>query len=245
MQIAQWPEVYQRVAALRPQDERLWIGLARHHGSHGRWQQAAEALEKVVEHYPEDHFGWYVMGPLQYRLGDMERYRRVCDEMLQRWPRNPYKPVQIRAVKVCLLDSDVPAERLERLIEMADDAIANVPEGTPQGFYLARGLAAYRAGELEDARQWLEECVPGSPYCESSARLILAMIDERGQMNDKARRDFQKTLEAIDERLPKLGPRGPGTRFHEWLICDILRREAEQTLGFKTDEKQATEAQQE
>src|SRR5262249_54025867 len=101
--LAQWDEVFERVARLRPKDARLWMARAQRLGSQGRWQEAAKAAAKAVEFAPDEHISWYDYAPLCLYLGDVEEYRRSCREMLARFGQSENPQIAERVAKDCSL----------------------------------------------------------------------------------------------------------------------------------------------
>jgi serine/threonine protein kinase/tetratricopeptide (TPR) repeat protein len=232
IRIARSKEIYRRVLTLCPDDAGLWVGLARYQGSQGNWQEAGDALSKLIEQRPGDHWCWFATALVKFQLGDIKGYRHACDEMLNRWPRDKYKPIVYRNIIACLLTPDVMADRFDEILAMADDVASKTTgQNRREDFYVAQGLAAYRAGDFDSARRWLEERRgKGGPAHQANVRLLLAMVDHQQGQIAEMDQAYTKALAFIDAKKNRQTSKQLGQQFHSWLICEILRREAEALL---------------
>lgn len=227
-----------RVIRENPEDVELRVWAGRVFGRLGRWEQAAENWTKAVELDPDskDHWRWYVLAPILVELGQEDRYRRHCRQMLARFGDTQDAAIADRTAKVCLL-IPAPPEDLRLPIQLAGRAVEL--EGTSQlaGWYLmTRGLAEYRDGRFSEAlhmcRQSRQLSEPRKATdCAVPALLIEAMALCRLGQSDEARRSLHAAQD-IMERDPRSSEQGDlGWGFHDWLICRILRREAEALLA--------------
>src|SRR5262249_39695608 len=116
------PDLFDRVAKLRPKDKQLRIAKVRRHAERGQWREAAAAMAKVIELDPADHWSWYCQAPLLLEIGDMDGYRRVCQELLTRFGKTNEAYIAERAAKTCLLvPNAVP--NLSPVLQLAERAV--------------------------------------------------------------------------------------------------------------------------
>ena len=169
--------------------------------------------------------------PLRLQLGDVEGYRRDCEEMLTRFSALHAPERGDQVAKTCSLLPDAVKDKLT-VDQMADRAVTGTEKKeTYPWFVLCRALAHYRARE---SRQVIErvgyvlKAKPPFASINATARVILAMnMFQVGQL-EAARGELQQAQALIDKNMPKV-ERGErfGDDWHDWLRCQILLREAE------------------
>src|SRR5262249_50106459 len=176
------PDLFDRVAKLRPKDKQLRIAKVRRHAERGQWREAAAAMAKVIELDPADHWSWYCQAPLLLEIGDMDGYRRVCQELLTRFGKTNEAYIAERAAKTCLLvPNAVP--NLSPVLQLAERAVTGTEkQAIYRWFLLARGMADYRAGRFAGAVDPLRKSL--SPrgqevYLDGMAYLFLALAHHR------------------------------------------------------------------
>jgi hypothetical protein len=136
-----------------------------------------------------------------------------------------------RTAKACLL-APGPAADVGRLDALADEALASDPgPSLLPWFQMCKGLADYRSGRFTAAADRLAKLsIPDNPTAMLTIRLLRAM--SRLRAGDPAAADaLRATLEDIDRQLPKPGAEDLGEGPENFLICQILRREAEQLVS--------------
>jgi hypothetical protein len=97
--------------------------------------------------------------------------------------------------------------------------------------YATRALAAYRAGDADKTVHWIRKSQESQGYADEPrvqalALSLLAMAQHQLGQPEEAREALAQVDELIDERLPKLATGELGAGWHDWLIAQILRREA-------------------
>jgi hypothetical protein len=169
---------------------------------------------------------------LSLQLGDVEGYRRHARGMLDAFGSTDDPMAAERTAKIGLLMAPSPEEaaRLTALAELAVTKGADSP--VLPWFQLARGMAAYRDGQLAaaaDRLQKVRSSTGASVQCETAALLFVAMSHSRlGRLPDAraaletARRSLQVSPRPADEG---------GEHWHDWLISQIALREAEAVIG--------------
>ncbi len=97
-----------------------------------------------------------------------------------------------------------------------------------------KGIAEFRAGRFAEAVSWLQKAIDATPsntpQCKALSNLFLAMAIRRQERPDQARQAFDQAAEIIDRHQAQDGG-DLGTDWCDWLMCSIVRREAEEALG--------------
>jgi hypothetical protein len=91
---------------------------------------------------------------------------------------------------------------------------------------------SYRAGQFDQAVQHLlesEEVIPGWE-ARVVNRLVLALAYHRLDQADKARHYLKEAVHWIDVDMPKVAVGDRSLYPHDWLACQLLRREAEDLM---------------
>jgi WD40 repeat protein len=219
--------------ALEPPEE-LWQpleSLAEAHAHRGEWAQAAACCDQLLGLQPEDAFQWYRAAIVHTQLANKKEYRRLCQEMLQRFGSTLDPTIAERTVKACslmpgLLDDLGPVTRL------ADLAVSKDPNHPSMAsLQFAKGLAEYRAGHHADAARWLEKSLAkAQAYLPATAAFALAMAQQQQSQTAQAKATLARAQETLSQ-LPSLERSGGS-----WLECvytDQMRREAEALIGGK------------
>jgi WD40 repeat protein/tetratricopeptide (TPR) repeat protein len=205
------------------------------YATQGRWEQAAADFTHALELQRDDHWLCYCALVLQAQLGKKEEYRRLCRDVLKHFgdTKDPY--IAERTAKACLLLPDV-MENPQKVSELADLAVASPPNHPALAWFcVAKGLAEYRAGRHTEAADWMNKTLARKPTMQASAmaRFVLAMTQQQlGQLNESKVTLAQ--AQQITRKLPTLDQSGEG--WLDWLINDLLRREAEALIAGKKPE---------
>jgi WD40 repeat protein/serine/threonine protein kinase len=198
----------------------------------GDWSRVAATSAELLKLQPDDHWLWYRAGVVQAHLGNKEEYRRLCREMLERFGDTKDPVIADRIGVTCVLPPG-PTEDRNKLAGLLDLAVTKQPDhpGMPW-FQMTRGLADYRAGRWADAAGWLEKSLAKqrpADYAWASAHFLLAMTQQQRGQGEAARATLARAREITQRQLPSLEQ--TGWFWHDWLINDLLRREAETLLG--------------
>jgi tetratricopeptide (TPR) repeat protein len=153
--------------------------------------------------------------------------------MLTRFGHTDNPNIAERTAKTCLLVPNA-VDNLEPVVQLAKRALTinpNHPE--MKWFYLARGMADYRLGQYEGAREWFQKAsssdVPDN-FRDPTVYLLLAMSYHRQGKTEEARL-AEKTLGIVDKNLPKMESGDLSDSWDDWLRFQIIRREAEALSG--------------
>jgi hypothetical protein len=205
-----------------------------------QWPQVKAALvqslnlnlhgDAAAQHYP-----WYRLAPVLAYLGEADAYRQHRTAMLQRFAGTEDPAVAERTVKGCLLLA-AEGDELKRLRLLANLAVARGQAGHRIRPYaeLAQGMAAYRQGQYAAAEAILRSSTRRPHWNERiPAGLYLAMSLHKQGKAPVAAATLKQTLAALDKEVPQPGNPRFGADWHDWLICQTLRREAEALLAAK------------
>jgi tetratricopeptide (TPR) repeat protein len=199
-----------------------------------RWRQAADDFRRASQLDPGADWTWYYAIVTLVEIGEKADYRELCLGMQQRFESSTDPLLAERIAKLWLLTPECPGDPAipSRLIDRA------LAEGPNQKLYYwvmsTKGIAEYRAGHLDEAASWLRKAIdvspPKAPQCKAISGLFLAMGLRRQNLADQARQAYDRAAEIIDQHQRQYGG-DFGTDWCDWLMCSIIRREADQTMG--------------
>jgi hypothetical protein len=235
-------------AKQQPDSMIVRFNLANWYPRHGQWDKGREVLEDLLAKHPDDHWVHFQLAVLQLYLGDDDAYRRTAESMLARFEQGTQAPIDVgvewrspaairdRTAKVSLLLPPSESDQVERLRALTLEVVGNEKADEPANswFAIARGLAEYRSGHFDGAKRQLQVVAADDGDTAQrgiAAQLILAMVDQRAGRLDLAKnrlREMRQRLQMHERQFVQESDRGTG--WADWLICEILRREAESLL---------------
>jgi serine/threonine-protein kinase len=221
---------YRAAMRLQPNDVFAPTRLGNLSAQAGRWDEALGALARSVELAPNDHYLSLQTAVLYLQAGDDAGYRRHCRALLDRFGRTANPVIAERVAKACFLGIR-PVDDGGRASRLAAVAVTAVPAHRYIAWFrLARGLAEYRVGRPLRAIDWLDQSRTAGGHLAIQANLVLAMAEQRVGHGDRARRLLADATNSLRSR----GIKGfdEGQSWHDWLTCDLLRREAEATIFY-------------
>jgi hypothetical protein len=198
---------------------------------------------------------------VRLKLGNRAGYEEICRDMLMRFANSEVPGSLERSAKSCLW-SPQPVGDTEELKRLADMAVEK-GKTDPYLFYFlfARGLAAYRAGDLDDAVKWCRDSrannlrVPSTanstdgavtrdglklandsqyPPLNAYSLVVEAMALHQQKNPGEARKAYDDAAAIIGEYFPD-APDELGSMWEGWLIYDILSREASALLSNESE----------
>jgi len=109
-------------------------------------------------------------------------------------------------------------------------------------FHLAAAIARYREGKFQEALarlQTAEAQVGNQVYCHVLIELFRAMSLQRLEQQEAARQSLEDAIKRLDEIAPKPPEAGDtppdyGSGWHDYLMCELVRREAEAVVRSET-----------
>jgi tetratricopeptide (TPR) repeat protein len=226
---AAFPDVFERLTRLRPDDRVLWVMRVFHHARRREWPQAAAAAARLDAALPYESFSWQIEALLRLWTGDLEGYRRVCLGMLA-VPAAATDPTAARqAALASLLRPDALPDA--RVIDPAmATLLSSIPGRASLYTPLAQGFYEYRAGRPESAvacllpaRSTFDAATLNPTVC-----LVLAMAYQRTGRPAEARQELQRGRNAVEQS--GFDPWREGDLpfvWWDWLRLHILLHEAE------------------
>jgi tetratricopeptide (TPR) repeat protein len=192
----------------------------------GRWEDAAADMAKAVLLNPEDAGKWYRLAVLTLVTGDRDRYRAICAAMLPRFEQTETAQFPNTVAWACCLAPDSVADPA-RVVALARRARDQEPGNV--NCLNTLGMALYRAGQFDDARQCLAEAakVP-RPMENVWDWLCLAMTHHQLGQPNEAQGWLDKAVQALDQTAVDRPPPGAAAllAWQERLELQLLRREA-------------------
>jgi serine/threonine protein kinase/tetratricopeptide (TPR) repeat protein len=207
----------------------------------GKFEEARKAFENAVQTDAANHWNWYYLACLDLYLGDIPAYQDAARQMLHRFGDTTVNTIGERTAKVCLLTPH-PVGEMKRLFDLTRQAMSSDPkDDTYPWFALTNALAEYRAGQYESAQASLDKAASlKPPSAKATIDLIRAMISHQLKQSAQADHFLQAAIARIDSEVAK--PKAvPLNSPENWLICHILRREAQQLITGKSPATSATQ----
>ena len=234
-ELAQWDEIFDRVAKLQPDEPTLWIGRGEYHALCSQWTQAAADFAKVVHNRPAGSDESVEYAFLLLLLDDSKGYQRFCQELIDRAddPEKSHEsgtPFDMARVFAAGQEDVVGASRV---VQWANHAIETGTNG--QGWYWhALGLAQYRAEKYDLAIEVLQKSNAAWAVPETAQNwLVMAMAHFRLGHIDDAHQCLETAQELIENVRPTR-PDQPVRRANnraipptDWIEMNALLREAE------------------
>jgi serine/threonine protein kinase/Flp pilus assembly protein TadD len=181
----------------------------------------------------DNHDAWNYVAILWAQTGDRAGDRRHCRRMLDWFGQTTDPVIAERTAKSCLLLALGGPEQ-EAACDLADRGVAMARGHWVQPWAeVTKGLAEYRRGRFAEAVAWADRCLsrgPGNWNREIPAHLVRAMAWTRLGHPDEARAALTKACKLYRTRAAQGVDQTPGGDWHDHLICQILRREAQTLL---------------
>jgi tetratricopeptide (TPR) repeat protein len=197
----------------------------------GRWGQAAAHLARLVERKPDDARLRYEHGLALRAAGDLEGYRRACDDALRRFEGTTNAEAAFLVGRLCGVGGDSGVDPA-RVVALEERAVASGPRG-PRLYGL--GLGHYRAGQFDRAVQRLDEARKVDPGWQATCLnwVVLAMAHHRLGHREQAQAWLRRAVELEGRARPITPEGGVSSRFKlwwDWIEFRLLLREAEAIL---------------
>jgi WD40 repeat protein/serine/threonine protein kinase len=217
---------FRRLRAAQGDTPAVWHRRAWGMLHRARRQEILLAAAESAAAAPPCGFGpWSAVIPLWPRRADTRAFRRVCDEMAERFaePKDAATADWLAWTRL-LVGDGLDAAQKDRLEKLAKFAVDSAPDD--RSFPEAYGAALYRAGKFPQAVQHLKvkkEDNGGSVW----QQMFLAMAHHRLGNDQEARDWLTKAARQIEKNSKER---------HGWedeVVWHYLREEAETTLGWR------------
>jgi hypothetical protein len=161
--------------------------------------------------------------------GERDGYDRVCRKALEQFGGTDDPVAADRTAKAGLLVA-APADDLKPFARLAEVAVERGAEHAwLHYFQLARGMAAYRTGDWAGALDWCGRSRRRAGNIFSLVALDLlfeAMAHHRLNQAEQSHSAMERATQLINKYLAAAKD-DRGDDWHDWLMCEIVRREAE------------------
>jgi tetratricopeptide (TPR) repeat protein len=212
-----------------------WLHARRGHAlaALGKPRLACAASTRAVERLPNHPEINFFHAALLLLAGDGERYRQACATVLERWGQPRAPGTAYFAARACVLGPSAGVAPA-RVVRLAEQAVAD-ERGSARSLHVL-GTAHYRAGQYEQAVARLHHSLKAGPSWEGQVVnwLVLSMAHHRLGQADEARRWLDRANAWIDRHgqgMPQEAVDATWLGAHDWLACQLLRREAETLLA--------------
>src|SRR5262249_52380894 len=146
----------------------------------GRWDEAAKDFSRAIQLSPQEFTSWYRLAYVQLAMGSIDRYRRVCEEMLTRFGRSD-DPTTLSNLARALMEARDGQMNFERSLRLGQAAVDKDRNNSYCHFVL--GAALYRNGRFAEAIELLREAMkdrsPVGQVLNCYDQLFLAMAHHR------------------------------------------------------------------
>jgi tetratricopeptide (TPR) repeat protein len=241
--------IFEKLAAEFPRDlsyrwrlaeaHREWAfclqDIGRTQEAKGIFDRAIENFSKAVELGSNDMRGvWYPLALLHLSTGRTEKYRALCETLLERFGRT--NDPDFWVIIICKLAPDAVAD-LARPVQLAEQGMAQHPHDAELVGLL--GDTLYRKGDLNAAVQRLEASIRAAPGIGVHWRkLFLAMAYHRLDRTAEARQLLREAVQWIEkngqEKLAEGAELKEPLPWSMRLDLQLLRKEAEELLAKKS-----------
>ena len=232
-------EIWSEASETEKTDPQL-LSIAGHAAARrGRWAEAAQLFERLIDRQPARNRNWVTLAPLLIHTGRLDDYSRYRRDLLQAFGDESDPITSERTSKACLLipvprsDAEIPA----RLAEHA--ARVGARHALAPYFLFAKGMSEYRIGESQAAVTTLNEALTRNrsrwPYLDVVIYMYLTMSHHEMGQPDVAHQHFREGTKIFEEKLPAADSDDFGVDWLDWLICEISRREAGKLLSVVAD----------
>ncbi len=212
---------YRKAIDLDPRMAAAHTNLAHMRSQDGAYAEAATHFTQAKELQPKNALLWSYEALAHLGAGNLEAYRQVCADMLQRFEKTRNPALISRMLSACLATPDAVADPAA-LIALGERAVP-----APGGYAGIRAATLYRAGKYDAAVHDFNEAAKAAPL-RAADWYLLAMAHHRLGRADQARQAIDKGARWIEtaNRQETEGKKA-WLGWFERIAADCLRREAE------------------
>jgi hypothetical protein len=195
------------------------------------WQQAARDYSMALTLLPGEPADIHDLAVVSLYLGDVERYKDVCQAISD---FDELGSASLRVARACCVASETPVDLAELYHKVESWWSASGYE-YDETLQLVRGMVAYRRGRSEDSLQFLPK--KGAEVVLAMSLLFQAMAHHNLGDGDHAIRLLGIAREKIQQEVPTCdGPRLAPDYYNPerpiaWCTLQILLREAEGVIN--------------
>jgi WD40 repeat protein/serine/threonine protein kinase/tetratricopeptide (TPR) repeat protein len=229
----------------RPASNVKYNNRARFFARLGRWRESADDYLQALKLDPANRSQWGHAASALLMAGDEEGYRQHCQAMLEQFRGTTAADIADTVCKVSLLLPDM-VELSELPTEVVRKGAMDPRWKSFQPWFMAcNALICYRDGRPTDSIQWINRMPSQAGYVGALALVVRAMSQAQLDQLQEARQSLAKAESMIPVELRTQGAAGDrvplflpeASIYHDWLVPEILRREAESLINGIRDPK--------
>jgi tetratricopeptide (TPR) repeat protein len=229
-ELAQWDEVFDRVARLRPTDFALWVRRCHHFAQQGKWQDASAAMGQAVELNPDYDRSWYLRATLLLQIGDHEGYRAACRAALDHFQGTTDRLFAEVIASMCVLAPD-GISNLQPVARLVDFALDDGEDIVSLWQRFDWGLVHLRTGEYGQAAERLATVASVAGPLGAKLAGVRAITFAKLGRHDDARQALAQAKAIVARDRPDAARGQRFTDWWDWLHADFFIREVEALLG--------------
>jgi len=223
----------QAAAVCREMAEKYPDAAGHFYARGGQWKEAAAAFARRTESRADQIQNYRLLALILLFGEDVKGYRRVCQQIIDRFKATTDPGTADQVVRLCLLRTDSGLD-LDIAASLANTDLANTEVGRNKRrpwAELARSLVEYRQDHYGEAISWAQKALASQGELERDACTypVLAMAQWRLKQHDSARIAFKKAAKIIDSELPKLDS-GDNGNWSDNIGARVLLCEASELL---------------
>ena len=219
--LMQFEDVFARVAKLRPYDYCLWSKRGAYHALRSEWDKSLEAYAQARDE------GWHSHARMLVLVGDNDAYRRMCQDMADRFRRieNPIEAYDLAVVCTTGAQSGIDPARLVHWATLA------LRSGRAPHTLQTLALAYYRNGDFIQTIELLHEAMQlPEPLPRSLAAFPLALAYHHLGQKEDSWKWYLEGEANLKAATPKnVGEPAPWSHGY-WLDVNVWYREAKGIL---------------
>jgi serine/threonine protein kinase/tetratricopeptide (TPR) repeat protein len=204
----------------------------------GRWQEAADVDLELLKHHADDSFHWMRAAAHLLMADNEEMYRETSVGFLKAMGQISSPMIAERVCKIALLKPG--AISLSRLpSRVLQQGLTDGRQGNDHWYRAAVALGAYREKKYRDSLNVIRTYA-NTPVSEFDALVLVVRAMDQFRLGDKksAIETYRQAEALIPEKLrPLRSDDDNSVNYlernvvnHDWLIAEILRREAEELI---------------
>ncbi|HEX3356370.1 MAG TPA: tetratricopeptide repeat protein [Tepidisphaeraceae bacterium] len=227
-------ELFDRVVKLRPDETTLWLCQGQDLAQRNQWADAAGAYAKVIGSRKLPDYLDY--GGLLLLSADPDGYRRFCQELSSRDDALKNSDAACLIATACSLGPQLPIEP-SRMVQWAKPPAEKNPGSSWRCYAL--GLAYYRAGQYDQALDWLKKSSASSKWdrqARAQPLLVMAMVNYRLGHETDAQAELGEARKLIADITPKTSGDPVYLNAGDWIPMQVLLREARALIPQSSDE---------
>jgi tetratricopeptide (TPR) repeat protein len=198
----------------------------------GEWQTAITNYSMLVDVAPGDNLPYYFLSALLLQVGDVPAYEKHRQRMLDQFGETHAPMIAERTAKASLLAplGDIDRQAVSNLVATA---LGTAPKRQPQeDFKLVKALWEFRQGHFMQSTNWLGRIgrQENEPARAVEISMVLAMAQYKLRLEDEAKTTLAQGQQLAEAHLSKTNVRELGVGWGEWVIAQVLTREAKETI---------------